>query len=199
FGGQKFALPCAAQQQHSHSVGCILVAKPGESFGQPGNFGAGQILCALMLLIAFDATAGIVGAPAPADREAQHPRQHCDCSICVRRSAGAEPVVETVNVRMRDSSNLHLAEGGQDVGSDLLPVDPLGRWPLAREIVPLESRADVGNGGGCSVLLLLANGISAAVDGALESFGFLACRSGAPIGERPNGVAAVAPGELAAG
>src|SRR5262249_52656029 len=104
----------------------------------------------------------------------------------------------TVNVRMRDSSNLHLAEGGQDVGSDLLPVDPLGRWPLAREIVPLESRADVGNGGGCSVLLLLANGISAAVDGALESFGFLACRSGAPIGERPNGVAAFAPVELAA-
>src|SRR5262249_52037631 len=87
---------------------------------------------------------------------------------------------------MCDGGNLHLAEGGQDVGLDLLPIDPLGRWPLARKIVPLESRTEVGNDCRRAVLFLLTDRISAAVDGALESLGFLACCSHTPIGKRAN-------------
>src|SRR5262249_1124757 len=64
--------------------------------------------------------------------------------------------------------------------------------------VALESGAEVRHGGRCAVVLLLANGIAAAVDQPLEPLGLLArCRRG-PIGKRADGVAALAPIELAA-
>lgn len=101
--------------------------------------------------------------------------------------AGTEAMVEAINVGVRYRRNLRLAEGGQDVGSDLLPIDSLRAGPLAREIVPLEPRSEVGNGCRCSVFLLLADWVGAAINGSLEARGFLACRRGAPIGERADG------------
>src|SRR5262245_59744566 len=54
---------------------------------RPSKFGAGQITMPLVFLIAFDASAGIVGAPAPPDGEAKHPRQDGEGSICVNGGA----------------------------------------------------------------------------------------------------------------
>src|SRR5262249_18486767 len=108
-----------------------------------------------------------------------------------------EAMVEAVDISVRHRRDLHAAEGGQDVGSDLLPIDSLRRWPVAREVVPLESGAEVRNGRRRPVLFLLTDGIGTAVDCALGPLGFLARCSRAQRGKRADGVTALAPIELA--
>src|SRR6266567_8343492 len=98
---------------------------------------------------------------------------------------------------MRHGRNLRLGEGGQDLRLNLLPIDPLRRWPVARKVVAFEPSAEVGNGRRCPVFFLLANGIGTAVDRALESLSFLARCSRTPIGNRADGIAALGSIKLA--
>ena len=70
---------------------------------------------------------------------------------------------------------------------DLLPIDPLRRGPLARNVILLEACAEVGHGGRCSVRLLLTDRVGTAVDLALEPLGLLASGRHAPVGMRADG------------
>ena len=114
----------------------------------------------------------------------------------MRRGADTQPVMEAVDVGMRHRRVLHAAEGGQDVGVDLLPIDPLGRRPVARKVVAFKTAAEIRDGSRRAVLFLLANRIGAAVNCSLEPLGFLTRCSRAPVGKRADGVAALAPIEL---
>src|SRR4029077_13584649 len=79
------------------------------------------------------------------------------------------------------------AERWQDIDANLLPVIALGRWPLARDMLIEEARAQLGDGRGGSVRFLVADGISAAVDLALEPLGLLAGSGRAPVRECADG------------
>src|SRR5262249_4209286 len=135
---------------------------------------------ALVLRIALDSLAGIINAPSPTDREAEHARQHRERTIGVGWRTRPELVVPTVDVGMRDCHDLRATKDGKDVGGDLLAVDALRCRPLARQVVLLEALTEVGHGGRRSSRFLLANRIAADVDRALEAFGFFARRRHGP-------------------
>ena len=62
--------PGAGQHQQADDVRGLLVLEPLELRRQALDLVAAQVPRALLLLVPFDASRGVVGAPPPADREA---------------------------------------------------------------------------------------------------------------------------------
>src|SRR5262249_32591705 len=92
---------------------------------------------------------------------------------------------------MGNSGDFHLPQGGDDVGSDLLLVDPLRRGSFARHIFGNETLGEIRDGGGRAGVLSLARGISAAIDLAFEPPGFLTGLRRVPGAEGPDRIAAL--------
>jgi hypothetical protein len=88
-----------------------------------------------------------------------------------------------VDLGVGQRRDLRLAEGGADVGGDLLLIDALCARPLAGAIVLFEPPAEIGNGGSGAQLFLLAKRITAAVNLALELPCLLARSHNAPVRE----------------
>src|SRR5262245_13811803 len=94
----------------------------------------------------------------------------------------------------RDRSNLHLAEGRQDVVADHGAVVDLRLGPLLRSVLLEKSRAQVRNGRGPALSHMLTDRIAAVVDVALELLGLLTRGRDAPVAGGADGVAALLTG-----
>src|SRR5262245_11417646 len=92
---------------------------------------------------------------------------------------------------MGHCSNLGLAEHRQDVGRDLLAIDPLRRRALAWQVVFEETLDEIRDRRCRPNILALAHRIAASIDLALETTGFLARLRRVPGTECPDGEAAL--------
>jgi hypothetical protein len=91
-------------------------------------------------------------------------------------------MVKGVNIGVRDRRHLHPADGGQDVGANLVAIAALGRWPLARNVIRQETTAEVGHRRRGAALSIRPDRVGPAVDLAFEALGLLAGRSRTPFG-----------------
>ena len=103
--------------------------------------------------------------------------------------------MQAINVAIGDGGHLQAPHRRQDVGLDLLLVALLGPLPLPRQVLVLESFAEIGHGRRRSQALMFTNRVGAAVNQPLQPLGFFPRRTRAPVGkraDRPAPLAAIA-------
>jgi hypothetical protein len=88
--------------------------------------------------------------------------------------------MQGVNVGIGDTGDLHSSDRRLDIDRNLLLIVALRRWPLARRVLLQKTVGEIGDGRRRPALMVFADRIGAAVDGALEPLGLVARSSDAP-------------------
>src|SRR5271163_2165434 len=170
------------QQQQPDRVGRDLIGVSGQGLGESPQLIAGEVSCALLLVVPLEPPRRVVGPHLPADGKVEHLGQQRRGAIRARRRPmSGDLAVHPLDVGVAQVSDLSAPEFGPNPLRDQALILTPAALTLARRVLEQIPLGQVAHRRRGTLLVALAHRIAALVDEPLEALRFLACRRYPPV------------------